>query len=104
MKKSPKKKKNAKILNNYLGMALISVVVVILLGALTLQSKELKAKISSYDTRAAELRTTIEEEQDRTREIDEEKEYMQTDEYVAEVARDRLGLVKSNEIVFEEEK
>ena len=32
------------------------------------------------------------------------KEYMQTDEYVAEVARDRLGLVKSNETVFEEEK
>ena len=31
-------------------------------------------------------------------------EYMQTDEYVAEVARDRLGLVKSNETVFEEEK
>ena len=104
MKKSLKKKKNTKILNNYLGMALISVVVVILLGVLTLQSKELKAKISSYDTRAAELRTTIEEEQDRTKEIDEEKEYMQTDEYVAEVARDRLGLVKSNEIVFEEEK
>ena len=46
----------------------------------------------------------IEEEQDRTKQIDEEKEYMQTDEYVAEIARDRLGLVKSNEIVFEEEK
>lgn len=29
---------------------------------------------------------------------------MQTDEYIAELARDRLGLVKGNEIVFEEEK
>ena len=99
MKKSKKKKKNTRILNNYLGMALISVVVVLLLGVLTVQSNELKAKISSYDTRAAEIRTSIEEEQ-----VDEEKEYMQTDEYVAEIARDRLGLVKSNEIVFEEEK
>lgn len=104
MKKSRKKKKNTRILNNYLGMALISVVVVLLLGVLTVQSNELKAKISSYDTRAAEIRTSIEEEQDRTKQIDEEKEYMQTDEYVAEIARDRLGLVKSNEIVFEEEK
>ena len=43
-------------------------------------------------------------EQDRTKEIDEQKEYMQTDEYIAEVARDKLGLVKGNEIVFEEEK
>ena len=104
MKKSKKKKKNTRILNNYLGMALISVVVVLLLGVLTVQSNDLKAKISSYDTRAAEIRTSIEEEQDRTKQIDEEKEYMQTDEYVAEIARDRLGLVKSNEIVFEEEK
>ena len=40
----------------------------------------------------------------RTKEIDEQKEYMQTDEYIAEVARDKLGLVKGNEIVFEEEK
>lgn len=104
MKKAKKKKKNARILNNYLGMAAISVVVVILLGVLTLQSKELESRISAYDTRAAEIRTSIEEEQERTKQIDEEKEYMQTDEYVAEVARDRLGLVKSNEIVFEEEK
>ena len=43
-------------------------------------------------------------EQERTQEIDEQKEYMQTDEYIAEVARDKLGLVKGNEIVFEEEK
>ena len=97
MKKSKKKKKNTRILNNYLGMALISVVVLLLLGVLTVQSNDLKAKISSYDTRAAEIRTSIED-------IDKLKEYMQTDEYVAEVARDRLGLVKSNETVFEEEK
>ena len=43
-------------------------------------------------------------QQERTQEIDEQKEYMQTDEYIAEVARDKLGLVKGNEIVFEEEK
>lgn len=28
---------------------------------------------------------------------------MDTDEYVAEVAREKLGLVKDNEIVFKEE-
>ena len=85
-------------------MALISVVVLILLGVLTVQSKNLETRIASYDTRAAEIRTSIEEEKDRTKQIEEEEKYMQTDEYVAEVARDRLGLVKSNETVFEEEK
>ena len=29
---------------------------------------------------------------------------MQTDEYAEEIAREKLGLVKENEIVFEEEK
>ena len=33
-----------------------------------------------------------------------EKEYMKTDEYVEEAAREKLGLVKDNEIVFQEEK
>ena len=30
--------------------------------------------------------------------------HMQTDEYAEEIAREKLGLVKENEIVFEEEK
>ena len=45
----------------------------------------------------------MEEEKERTKEIDEIKERMDTDEYVAEVAREKLGLVKDNEIVFKEE-
>ncbi|MFR3345409.1 MAG: septum formation initiator family protein [Anaerobutyricum sp.] len=35
--------------------------------------------------------------------MEKEKEYMQSDEYIAQVAREKLGLVKDNEIVFEEE-
>ena len=79
MKRSKKRRNHQKIANNYLGMAAIAIVVLILLVGLTMQSNNLKA-------------------------IDEQKEYMQTDEYIAEVARDKLGLVKGNEIVFEEEK
>lgn len=104
MKKSKKRRSNQKIANNYLGMAAITIVVLILLVGLTMQSNNLKARIAVYDAKAAALQQSIEDEQDRTKEIDEQKEYMQTDEYIAEVARDKLGLVKGNEIVFEEEK
>ena len=104
MKKSKKRRSNPKIANNYLGMAAIAIVVLILLVGLTMQSNNLKARIAVYDAKAAALQQSIEDEQDRTKEIDEQKEYMQTDEYIAEVARDKLGLVKGNEIVFEEEK
>ena len=104
MKKSKRKKSKKRIANNYLGMAAIAIVVLILLVGLTMQSNNLKARIAVYDAKAAALKQSIEDEQDRTKEIDEQKEYMQTDEYIAEVARDKLGLVKGNEIVFEEEK
>ena len=100
MKKSKKKKNKKRIANNYLGMAAIAIVVLLLLGGLTYQSQTLKARIAVYDAKASALAG----EQERTQEIDEQKEYMQTDEYIAEVARDKLGLVKGNEIVFEEEK
>ena len=103
MKRSKKRRNHQKIANNYLGMAAIVIVVLILLVGLTMQSNNLKARIAVYDAKAAALKQSIEDEQDR-KEIDEQKEYMQTDEYIAEVARDKLGLVKGNEIVFEEEK
>ena len=104
MKRSKKRRNHQKIANNSLGMAAIAIVVLILLVGLTMQSNNLKARIAVYDAKAAALKQSIEDEQDRTKEIDEQKEYMQTDEYIAEVARDKLGLVKGNEIVFEEEK
>ena len=104
MKRSKKRRNHQKIANNYLGMAAIAIVVLILLVGLTMQSNNLKARIAVSDAKAAALQQSIEDEQDRTKEIDEQKEYMQTDEYIAEVARDKLGLVKGNEIVFEEEK
>lgn len=94
MKKSKKKKNKKRIANNYLGMAAIAIVVLLLLGGLTYQSQTLKARIAVYDAKASALEDSIAGEQERTQEIDEQKEYMQTDEYIAEVARDKLGLVK----------
>lgn len=104
MKKSKKRKTKKRIANNYLGMAVISVVVLLLLGGLTVQSQSLKNKVAYYDAQAAELEQQIADEQERTKEISKRREYMQTDDYAAEVARDRLGLIKDNETVFEEEK
>lgn len=103
MKKSKRQKNKKKIANNYIGMAAISVVALILLGGLAVESVNMRNRIAVYDARAAELEEKIEDEKARTGEIDQQKEHMETDEYAAEVARDKLGLIKDNEIVFEEE-
>ena len=47
---------------------------------------------------------SIEEEKEHVKEIEKLKEYMQTDEYIANVAREKLGMVKENEIIFSEGK
>ena len=104
MKKSKKRKSQRKIANNYLGMAAITIVVLILLVGLTVQSTNLKARIAVYDAKAAALQQSIEDEQERTKEIDEQKEYMQTDEYIEKTAREKLGMVKDNEILIKESK
>ena len=93
--KNPKKGKEKKRIGyNYLGMAGIMVIALVLLGSLMLQSKTLERRRDYYDSKATALEKSIESE----------KEYMKTDEYVEEAAREKLGLVKDNEIVFQEEK
>ena len=75
----------------------ISLIVLVLLLSLMVQSRDLKESLAGYETRAEALSQQLEEEQARTEEIKELKEYMQTDEYA-----EKLGLVKDNEIIFQE--
>ena len=103
MKKSKRKKSKKRITNNYLGMAVISVVVLLLLGGLAMKSHSLRNRIAYYDAQAAELKQQISDEKERTKEIDKRTEYMQTDEYAEQVAKDKLGLVYEDEIIFKPE-
>lgn len=85
-------------------MIVIGCIVSILLAWLVMQSNSMEAQLAGYNAKAEALEEEIEQEKARTEEIDELKAYMETDEYVEDAARERLGLVKDNEIVFEEEK
>ena len=103
MGNSKKRKKKKKVGYNSLGMIAIALVVLVLLGGLMLKSNDLKERLTGYDAKAATLQQQIEDEQNRTEEIDKLKKYMETDEYAEEVAREKLGLVKDNETVFKKQ-
>lgn len=60
-------------------MAVISVVVLLLLGGLAMKSHSLRNRIAYYDAQAAELKQQISDEKERTKEIDKRTEYMQKD-------------------------
>lgn len=97
MKKAKKRKSQTRI-----AMVSITFVVGILFVGMMGKSVALQDQLSSYDSQIKKLDQQIEEEEERTTEIDDLKEYMKTDEYVEETAREKLGLVKENEIVFKE--
>ena len=87
---------------NKLGLFVIALVVVLFLGSMLRGSIKLEDRLASYDARAESLKERLNSEKERTKEIDALKEYMKTDEYTEEVAREKLGLVKAGEIVFQE--
>lgn len=58
--------------------------------------------VSAFDKRAEEIRESIEYEQQRIEEIDAVMEKVGTDEYIEKIAREKLGMIKSDEIVFVE--
>ena len=63
----------------------------------------LKAKGQEYAAQIKELEKQKKECSKEKKEIEEFKDYVKTDEYVEEVAREKFGLVHKGEIIFEPE-
>lgn len=104
MKKSKKRSTRARrVLQHKLSILLISGVVLVLGITLSVASISLNAKNREYKEQEAELEKQLEKEKARSEEIDELEEYVGTDKYVEDVAKDKLGLVYPNEILFEAE-
>ena len=57
-------------------------------------------KILKNQDRIATLQEKIEYEKQRIQEVDELKDKVDSDEYIEKVAREKLGLIKNDEIVF----
>lgn len=88
---------------NKAAMLSITFVVCILLAVLLYEGHSLKVKIAANEKKAVQLERQIEKENQRTADISELQEYMQSDEYLEKTAKEKLGLVKENEIIFKEE-
>ena len=94
------RKKNSRLRQHRRSMLMISMVLVLLCGVLTVNSITIQAKNESYKAQEAELEAQIREEEERAKEVKEYEEYVKTDEYIKETAEDKLNLVDPNEIIF----
>ncbi|MCR4716618.1 MAG: septum formation initiator family protein [Lachnospiraceae bacterium] len=85
------------------GMWIVVLVTVVICGALLYGMLKLESKQKALAAEQVRLEMSIEQAKDKSKELDEQKSYMQTDEYVEEVAREKLGMVKDDEILFRPE-
>jgi cell division protein DivIC len=85
---------------NGLGIFLAVFVMVIICVVVALRCVGLHSQLKSYEARSNDLQKEISAEKERSSEISDYAKYTQTDEYVEEIAREKLGLVKKGEIIF----
>ncbi len=84
-------------------MLLIGGVMMLLVVVLGINGLSLRAKNQEYIAQEEEIKSRIAEEQNRSNEIDEMEGYVGTEEYIREMAREKLGLIDPNEIIFRPE-
>lgn len=81
-------------------MVMIMSVVLILCGIILYNGYKLQLRIDGFQAQAAELTEQIEEQKDRAEQLEAQAEYMKSTEYIEAVAREKLGLIYDNEIIF----
>ena len=79
-------------------------VVLILLVFVSVNAVSLTRKLHENRARARVLEQEIRTEEQRAADIEEYRKYPETDAYIEEIAREKLGLIYEGETVFKEEK
>lgn len=87
---------------NRFSMFLVSLVVVFILLLVHMGSLELQSKIDAKAAEAAALEQQIQAEQEREKEIERFGKEVQTKGYIENVAREKLGMVYEDEILFKQ--
>lgn len=76
----------------------VSLAVVVNIGASSLREKDLE-----YQVKEMNLEKALAKEESRAAQLEEYRVYVQTKQYVEKVAKEKLGLVKKDEILFKAE-
>lgn len=90
-------------LRKHLGSITIAGVVVVMLCFVSVSTVGLRLQNMNKQERIEDLQAQIEEEKKRAEEIKEYEKYVQTKKFAEEVAKEKLGLVYEDEIIFKAE-
>lgn len=84
----------------HLGFWGILLIVMAVFGVSTVGSLELRRRNRMYQAREETLEEAIADEKERSQEMKDLEAYTKTKKYVEDVAKDKLGLVYEDEIIF----
>lgn len=85
---------------NRLAIIGITMVVASLAVVVNLKSASMKKRDLEYQVKEEVLQKQVEHEKSRANELEEYRVYVQTKQYIEEVAKQKLGLVKPDEILL----
>jgi cell division protein DivIC len=89
---------------NRTGMICITGIVATMLIAVSVQILDLHQRNEEYIRQEEQLNIQLESEKARQQDIADYEGYVDTPEYIEQLARTKLGLVYKGEIIFKEEK
>lgn len=89
--------------NNRAGKTCISMILVVFVAVMTIQIVRVYQKDQEYARKQEQLEAQLEEETARAEELSEYEAYTQSQEYIEDIAKSKLGLAYDNEIIFKEE-
>lgn len=89
--------------NNRAGKTCISMILVVFVAVMTIQIVRVYQKDQEYARKQEQLEEQLEEETARAEELSEYEAYTQSQEYIEDIAKSKLGLAYDNEIIFKEE-
>ena len=99
-KRSRSIRKRKERLGNRMALVGIIFVVISLAVVVNFRGSSLREKDLSYQRREQSLEEQLEKEKKRAEELEEERIYVQTKEYIEKVAKEKLGLVNPDEILL----
>ena len=88
---------------NRTGKICVGLIVLMFIGFMSVQIKNLYEKDQEYIQKEESLKQELAEEQERQLKLQDYEAYTQTQQYIEDIAKSKLGLAYGNEIIFKEQ-
>ncbi|MEG0687268.1 MAG: septum formation initiator [Hungatella sp.] len=100
MKEKRKLKRRRDKLGNRMALIGITLVILSMVVVVNLRGTSLKGRDLEYQIKEENLQLRLDQEESRAVQLEEDRIYVQTKQYIEKMAKEKLGLVNQDEILL----